>query len=541
MESDAKAEGPVDAADVDSPRDVRRPLTHRLHRVRAVAQWISVAVFVILLTLTVWPLGRVYLGAYLVADPLIALSNAANGVLRLEMLLALVVLASPLVAGRAFCGYVCPTGALVELADAKERGAKGAPPRLRASRVPERARAVLRAAPPYVLIACAGLLLFGSGAFLLVDPLTTLTRTATVLLYPGLDRLVRLTGDLLYLAPPLQNGVDVVTSALTGRLVFSHPLTYGLQLGVLGVFALMLGLSRLEPRLWCRHLCPLGALLGLVGRFALVGRVVDPEACIHCGRCERVCPLDAVRGDHLATDTSRCQLGLECAAICPTGAIGYGARPRRDLYSPSRRALLGAGTLALLGGLFTFTGIDRHERDVRLVRPPGGREEQDLLALCSRCGQCMKVCPTNVLQPAISRAGLEGVFTPEMDYRVAYCDWSCNECGKVCPTGAIMPLALEAKRKTKIGRAYIDRDRCIPWADYKTCLVCQELCPIPDKAIALREVEVDDPLGVRVRLGRPEVLAERCIGCGICEAACPVPNESAINVRAMAPDRTRAV
>jgi formate hydrogenlyase subunit 6/NADH:ubiquinone oxidoreductase subunit I len=146
-----------------------------------------------------------------------------------------------------------------------------------------------------------------------------------------------------------------------------------------------------------------------------------------------------------------------------------------------------------------------------------------------------------VLQPAISRAGLEGVFTPEMDYRVAYCDWSCNECGKVCPTGAIMPLALEVKRTTKIGRAYIDRNRCIPWADYRTCLVCQELCPIPDKAIALREVEVDDPRGGRVKLGRPEVLVERCIGCGICEAACPVPNESAINVRAIAPDRTRAV
>jgi ferredoxin len=518
-----------------------RALTHRLHRVRKVTQWASVAIFLVLLTLTVWPLGRVYLGAYLVADPLIAISNAVNGVLRLEMLLALVVLASPLFVGRAVGGDVGPTGTLVELAEAAEPGAQGMPPRLRASHVPERARAVLRAAPTYVLIACAGLLLFGSGAFLFFDPLTTLTRTATVLLYPALDRLVRLAGDVLYLAPPLQGSVDAVTSALTGRLVFAHPLTYGLQLGVLGVFAGMLGLSRLEPRLWCRHLCPLGALLGLVGRVAPLGRVVDADACIHCGRCERVCPLDAVRGDHLATDTSRCQLGLECAAICPTGAIGYGVRPRRELYSPSRRALLGAGTLALLGGFFAFTGIDRHERDVRLVRPPGGRQESDLLALCSRCGQCMKVCPTNVLQPAISRAGLEGVFTPEMDYRVAYCDWSCNECGKVCPTGAIMPLALEVKRTTKIGRAYIDRNRCIPWADYKTCLVCQELCPIPDKAIALREVEVDDPRGGRVKLGRPEVLVERCIGCGICEAACPVPNESAINVRAIAPDRTRAV
>jgi MauM/NapG family ferredoxin protein len=510
-----------------------------VHRLRKYFQHAFLVAFLILLTLTVWPLGRVYLGAFLVADPLIALNSAAGGVLRLEMLLAVAVLLSPLLIGRAFCGYVCPTGMLVELASPTERGPDGGPARMRASRVPARARAVLRVLPTYVLIGCAGLLLFASGAFLFLDPLTTLTRSATILLYPALDRLVRMVGDVAYLAPPLRGGVDALTSALTGRIVFSRPLTYALQLGILGYFGLMLGLSRLEPRLWCRHLCPLGALLGLTGRFALFGRVVDAEKCIHCGKCERVCPLDAVRDDHLSTDTSRCQLGLECADVCPTSAIGMGWKPKRTAYVPSRRAFLGASGAALLAGFFTYTGLSRSERDVRLIRPPGARPEQEVLGLCSRCGQCMKVCPTNVLQPTVTLAGIEGVFTPQMDYRLSYCDWSCSECGKVCPTGAIMPLVLEQKRKTVIGRAYIDRNRCIPWADYKTCIVCQELCPIPNKAIALREVEVDDPRGGKVKLQRPEVLVERCIGCGVCENACPVPNESAIVVRATAPDKGR--
>jgi polyferredoxin len=532
--SEAAAAG-TDPAPPQAP-DHRRP---GLHRIRRFSQIAFLALFLTLLTLTVWPLGQTFLGAFLLADPLIALNSIVGEVWKPAMVLAGAMILLPLVAGRAFCGYACPTGALLEWTTPKLKPEKpGLPKRFRRSRVPDRARQALRKTPPFVLVVCGALLLFASGAYLWLDPIATLTRTATVLLYPLLDRFARLAADVAYLADPLRPLVDGVNGVLTGRIVFARPLTFGLTSLVLGWATLLVGLNWLEPRFWCRHICPLGGLLGTVGRAAVHGRRVDAKACIHCGRCEQVCPLDAVRGDHLRTDTTRCQMCMDCADVCPTSAIGTGTLPARTVYMPGRRALLGATGLAMLSGFVAYTGLARFERDARLVRPPGAAGDASVLELCTRCGQCMKVCPTNVIQPSFAKAGFEGLFTPEMDYRVGFCDWSCNECGKVCPTGAIMPLALEAKRLTKIGRAYIDKNRCIPWADYKTCMVCQELCPVPQKAISFRDVEVVTPDGATVKLGRPEVVPERCIGCGVCENACPVVHESAIVVRAIEPERT---
>jgi ferredoxin-type protein NapF len=500
-----------------------------LHAYRRWFQIASLATFMVLLTLTVWPLGRVFLGAFLVADPLIALNSAINGVVIGPLVVgAVLMLLAPLVLGRAFCGYLCPTGALIEWLG---------PHRGLGRHLSPGARDALRRAPAFVLLGCAGVALFASGWFLLFDPLAMLTRTATVLLYPLVDRVLRLSGDVLYLAPPLRIPVDFLSNAATGRLIFTRPLAFDLPLFVLGMATAVVGLSWLEPRLWCRHLCPLGALLGLPGRAAVHGRIVDAETCIACARCEQVCPLDAVRDDYLATDTSRCQLCMECADVCPVDAIALGRRPARTTYSPGRRGVLVGGGLAAAVGFFTYTGLRRAERDARLIRPPGGAPESDLVALCSRCGQCLKVCPTNVLQPSVMQAMPDGLFTPRMDFQSGSCEWSCNECGKVCPTGAIVPLTLPRKRRTVIGRAYIDKNRCIPYADGLTCLVCQELCPVAPKAIEIDEVEIATGGASPATIGRPRAVAERCIGCGVCENVCPVPHESAILVYAPGPEQ----
>ena len=61
-------------------------------------------------------------------------------------------------------------------------------------------------------------------------------------------------------------------------------------------------------------------------------------------------------------------------------------------------------------------------------------------------------------------------------------------------------------------------------------MVCEEHCPIYDKAIRFHEVTVSDGRGGTFPLRQPYVVEELCIGCGICENKCPLPGEAAIHV-----------
>lgn len=76
-------------------------------------------------------------------------------------------------------------------------------------------------------------------------------------------------------------------------------------------------LSLIFQNFWCRYLCPYGALLGILGRFAPLRIKRHEDACIHCGRCTKVCPcrIDVERGGGVTSvECIRC---LACIEVCP--------------------------------------------------------------------------------------------------------------------------------------------------------------------------------------------------------------------------------
>ena len=114
--------------------------------------------------------------------------------------------------------------------------------------------------------------------------------------------------------------------------------------------------------------------------------------------------------------------------------------------------------------------------------------------------------------------------------RIGYCEYRCTLCGQVCPTQAIRNLKPGEKATVNIGLAVIDRGRCLPFAYGVYCIVCEEVCPTSPKAIWLEEVPVINRQGRTHRFKQPHVDLGLCIGCGVCEAKCPVLGRPAITM-----------
>jgi len=233
-----------------------------------------------------------------------------------------------------------------------------------------------------------------------------------------------------------------------------------------------------------------------------------------------------------------------CATICPEGVLEAKLRlpartPRHLPQQPvalTRRRALGSAALGL-GWLATtkVSGTPKYFSD-RCIRPPGALPEEEFLQACTRCGECMRVCPTNALQPALAEAGLEGWMTPVLVAKIGPCVEHCTLCGEVCPTDALRRFTVEQKREDiKLGLAVVDQDTCIAINGGRDCIVCQEVCSY--SAVAFKDVW-DEILGRNKRV--PVVDEQKCTGCGICETECPVRPEHAIFVRALQENRRYA-
>jgi len=224
---------------------------------------------------------------------------------------------------------------------------------------------------------------------------------------------------------------------------------------------------------------------------------------------------------------------LDCLVACPESmTVGAALRPAPwQAYDPGRREFLAAAATGVGAVLLLGAGVSTKLPAPGLLRPPGADDEGAFLAACVRCGECQQVCPTAGLQPALTEAGWTGFWSPVLRPRLGYCSYDCTACSRVCPSGAIPHLTLDEKHKAVIGKAVIDRDRCLPWSQDQTCIVCQEVCPLPKKAIVLGKKALrKNAAGFTDYLQLPKVVVDRCTGCGICEYECPISGRAAITV-----------
>lgn len=213
--------------------------------------------------------------------------------------------------------------------------------------------------------------------------------------------------------------------------------------------------------------------------------------------------------------------------------------PKATRIEVGRRAFLLAGGVGAGTAVLARVGVhgEQHSFDPALIRPPGSVSEKEFLSKCIRCGECMKVCPTNAIHPAQGEGGWEGLWTPVLKMKTGYCEFECNLCAQVCPTHAIVELKLEQKQKLRIGTAFFDRNRCLPYASARTCIVCEEHCPTPKKAIWFEEVQVRTAGGSLTVVKQPRVDLDLCIGCGICENKCPIADQRGVYVTSVGESR----
>lgn len=417
-----------------------------------------------------WPVNLI-----LQLDPLVAIGTLlSTHTIYRGLILALLTIVLTILLGRVFCGWVCPFGAMHQFIGWLGAGRRSLKQRISSNRF--RKAAYIKYLILIVFLVAAAIPLTEKTILLtgILDPIPLIHRSFNVIVLPIADRFTH----LISVQPRVYEGAFFI--------------------GVFFLAALFMNL--LIPRFYCRFICPTGALLGIIGKYSVwrIGKTEDP--CSNCMQCEKACegacsPSGEIR-------INECVLCFNCFDNCKDGTIKYRTRESKggEISNPdlTRRGLIVSSLSGLVAVQIFPLSTGTASGNANLVRPPGSLPESEFLNRCIRCGQCMRICPTNIIVPSGLFNGFENLWTPVLNFTdgTSGCQLNCTACGYVCPTSAIRPINLSEKLgidefsekgPVRIGSAYVDRTRCLPWAMNKPCIVCQENCPVTPKAIYVTE------------------------------------------------------
>lgn len=221
-----------------------------------------------------------------VTDPLAGAESVATSRTITKSLLiglALPVIAT-LLLGRFFCSWICPAGFLFDIAD--------------------RLRALLQK----IGVPVHHLHLWRGNKYVLL--VTGLIISAVV----GIPVL-----GAFY--PPAVLGREI--SHLTASffsVLSDYPVVTGISFSGLFILGIIIAETFVSRRLWCRYVCPGGALYSLIGMGRAVRVHNDLKQCTHCTECVQVCPmgLNPMKTQSPGIECDQCML---CLNTCPPGSL----------------------------------------------------------------------------------------------------------------------------------------------------------------------------------------------------------------------------
>jgi polyferredoxin len=292
---------------------------------RIIQTFFLILFFYLVVQTTYHPINRTggWVTFFFELDPLILLTSwICTHKIISSLLLSLVTLAATLIFGRWFCGWVCPFGALHNFFTS-----------LRGGRLKEKMErggySRWQKAKHYFLAFFLVSAFLGFNLAGWLDPFSFFYRSTTIALYPSAQAAIQGVFGWIYQTDPALGGwrltsiSEPVYDVLRRYFLVLEQPHYFWSLLIGALFGLVVGLNFFRARFWCRYICPLGALLGVVGKNPALRLVKNEGACNDCRLCLPDCQGAAEPHSHGGWKPAECFYCWNCESKCPSEAISF--------------------------------------------------------------------------------------------------------------------------------------------------------------------------------------------------------------------------